>query len=156
MSDTTHTEDQSTVLQTTREFFDALDITPEIGVDFDPETEYYTVQLDTENPGLLIGYRGDTLSAIQYYLAQTLRTATGDWVKLIVNVGNYREQRQETLEQLALNAAKRVEFSGEPYIFTNLTPPERRVIHLTLQDHPKVVTESTGDGRNRQLSIVPR
>lgn len=150
------TDQESVILEAAHEFFDHIGINPEISIAFDQENNYYNLQIDTENPGLLIGYRGDTLGAIQHLLSQQLKHKTGDWQKIIVNVGDYRQQREETLEQLALNAAQKVEFSGEPYIFNNLTPPERRVIHMTLAEHPAVVTESRGEGRGRQLVIVAK
>lgn len=149
-------ETQSAILDITHTFFDHIGIDPEISIAHDPDTDYYTIQIDTENPGLLIGYRGDTLGAIQHMLSQQIKYKTGDWQKLIVNVGDYRQQREETLDQLALNAAQRVEFSGEPYIFNNLTPPERRIVHMALSEHPAVVTESRGEGRSRQLVVLPK
>ena len=154
MDDFTPSETESIIFETARDFFENIGIVPQIAISQDQE--YYTLQIDTDNPGLLIGYRGDNLSAIQHLLGLHVKHKTGKWHKLIVNVGDYREQRQQTLEQLAQNAAQRVEFSGEPYLFHNLTPPERRVVHMALQEHPAVTTQSQGEGRSRQLAIIPK
>lgn len=135
------------------QLFQHLNVPANCEVTYDEETNYYTINLETEATGLIIGYRGETLSAIQQILSHLVRKETGDWQKLIVNVAGYREQREQTLVQLAQNAAKRVIFSGEPYTFNNLTPPERRVVHMTLQNNDLVYTESTGDGKHRQLTI---
>lgn len=144
------------VRQQSEEFFSKLGLTVQLEVESQPDSEYYQIQVNTEQPGLLIGYRGETMAAIQGIISHLVKAATGEWIKIIVNVGDYRQQREQTLMHLAENAVKRVQFSGEPYIFTNLTPPERRVIHMALKDHPNVTTESQGEGRNRQLVVIPR
>ncbi len=133
--------------------FKHLGIPAEFTVTQDKDTDYLVLQIDTESTGLIIGYRGETLSAVQQILSHQLKKETNEWQKLIVNVGGYREQREQTLLQIAQNAAKKVEFSGEPYIFTNLTPPERRIVHMALQDNPKITTESQGEGKHRQLVV---
>lgn len=144
---------QKLVEKHAKELFTHLGIPATFTVSQDPDTEYLVLQIDTDATGLIIGYRGETLSAVQQILSHQLKKETGEWHRLIVNVGGYRQQREQTLIQLAQNAAKKVEFSGEPYVFTNLTPPERRIVHMTLQDNTKVTTESQGDGKHRQLVI---
>ena len=144
---------QSVILDAASEFFTQLGVSPTLSIA--QEEDYYQIQVDTENPALLIGYRGDTLSAIQSMISQQIKHKTGEWHKITVNIGDYKERRQETLQQIAQNAAQRVEFSGEPYVFNGLTPPERRIVHMTLQDNPAVETQSQGEGRSRQLVVVP-
>lgn len=144
---------ESEIQQITQTLFKHLNISINSSVTFDQETEYYTINLETESTGLVIGYRGETLSSIQQILSHLIKHQTGNWHKIIVNLAGYREQREQTLIQLAENAAKRVLFSGESYTFTNLTPPERRIVHMTLQDNQLLKTESTGQGKNRQLTI---
>lgn len=150
------TDHTSLISEQTTTFFEHLGLPVEIQVTAQEDSEYYQIQINTEQPGLLIGYRGETMTAIQGTLSHLIKAQAGDWVKIIVNVGDYRQQREQTLLHLAENAARRVQFSGEPYIFTNLTPPERRVIHMTLKEHANVTTESRGEGRNRQLVVLPR
>ncbi len=148
------TKSTQKVLQTHAEkLFTHLGIPANITVTQDKDTDYLHLQIDTEATGLIIGYRGETLGAIQQVLSHQLKHDTGEWQRLTVNVGGYREQREQTLIQLAENAAKKVEFSSEPYIFSNLTPPERRIVHMTLQENPNIITESQGEGKHRQLII---
>lgn len=111
------------------------------------------VQLETEEPGILIGYHGETLSSFQLILAMMVYRQTGEWVRILVNVGDYRERRRESLERMALSAAQKVKFSGEEYALPSMTPAERRIIHLTLADDPEITTESEGEGRNRRVVI---
>jgi spoIIIJ-associated protein len=81
---------------------------------------------------------------------------TGSWQRLIVNVGDYRQKRQESIEKMADDTVKRVKFSGEPIALFNLNPFERRLIHTYLADHPDVTTVSEGEGRNRHLIVHPK
>lgn len=120
------------------------------------ETEAVVIQIESPNPALLIGYHGETLGALQTLSSFFVHQATGRWIKALVNVGDYRQKREEQLHHLALNLAMRAKFSKEPQTVTNLTAGERRIIHLFLADHPDVCTESEGEGKERQLLIKPR
>ena len=152
--------DTQLVLDKTQELLDQLGCEAQPSVEFESETGYYQIQLDTESPGLLIGYRGETLTALQLYLGllvnqnQAKSSEEADWKKVVVNVGDYRQRREETLTQLAKNAAQRVVFSGEPYVFDRLSPNERRIVHLALKDNDKVSTYSEGEGKYRKLIVV--
>lgn len=114
------------------------------------------VQLETDDPGVLIGYHGETLASIQLILAMMVYRQTNEWVRVLVNVGDYQERRQESLERMALSAAQKVKFSGEEYALPTMTPAERRIIHLTLADDPEVTTESEGEGRDRRVVVKPK
>lgn len=120
------------------------------------EGEVIHVDIDCPDPGILIGYRGETISSLQLILSLIVYKKLGQWQRVVVNVGDYREKRKESLEKLALNTVQRVKFSGEEVVLPYLNAGERRIIHLTLADHPDVVTESRGEGRERRLVIKPK
>jgi len=122
----------------------------------DSKNQVFNVQLESEDSGILIGYHGETLEAIQLILSLIVYRKVGSWLRLVVNVGNYREERYDQLKRLALNIAQKVKFSGESQILTNLSPSERRIIHLELADHPDVITESEGEGEERRLVVKPK
>ena len=162
MSDTSHTEEQSTVLQTTREFFDQLDISPDIGVNYDPETEYYTIQIDNDNPGLLIGYRGDTLGAIQYYVSQALRTQTGDWLKLIVTSAttenSVKKLSNSSPSMLPNGSNSPVNPTSSPtsplrnaVLFTS---PSKNILKLPPNPSVKAVTASSQSSPDKSLLLL--
>lgn len=117
------------------------------------DTYQLNLEIDENDTGILIGYHGDTIAALQLILGLMLYKQTGKWDRVIVNVGDYRQKRAESLEQTAEDTLKRVKFSGEPIALFNLNPFERRVIHMYLKDHPEVQSESEGEGRNRHLII---
>jgi spoIIIJ-associated protein len=128
----------------------------EIEVGEDKENEAIAVQLTTEEPGILIGYHGEGLAAFQLILSLIVNKKFDQWTRILVNVNDYRQKREESLKMVALNAAQKVKFSDEAVVLTNLSPAERRIVHLTLTDHPDVESVSEGQGNERRLVIKPK
>ena len=145
-------ETKKTVLTVTEDLLTRLEIVASVRVDTD-ETDAYRVDIDTEETGLLIGYHGKTLESFQIILGMIIAKALGEWSKVYVNVGDYREKREESLMYMAQRAAERVVESGRPVELPHLSPSERRVIHLTLSGDERVETESTGEGDHRTLIV---
>ncbi len=138
------------------EFLDKLGIKGSVTVTEDEGNEVVNLQIETEDSGYLIGYHGETLEAFQLLLSLMVYKKLTTWKRLVVNVGNYREDRLEQLKKLALNVAQKVKFSGEAQVIPNLSPSERRMIHLSLADHPDVFSESEGEGEERRLVVKPK
>jgi len=143
------------VKEITEDFLKRLDISGSVAVDVD-ETGAYRVHIETEETGLLIGYHGKTLESFQIILGMLVSKALEQWVKVYVNVGDYREKREEALMLMAQHAAERVMAAGRPIELPNLSASERRVIHLTLAGDERVETESTGEGSRRTLLVKPK
>ncbi len=125
-------------------------------VTFEETPEFLKFELETDQPGLVIGFHGEMLQSLEKILGLVLEKQTGVWKKVVLNVGDYRERREETLKNLAMSAAQRVKFSGQEWPLPNLSASERRIVHTILTDHPDVVTESVGDGDDRRLVVKPR
>src|SRR3990167_2214708 len=94
------------VKQITEDLLKRLEVVGTVAVDMD-ETGAYQVQMDTEETGLLIGYHGKTLESFQILLGIIVSKKLATWVKVYVNVGDYREKREETLMLMAQRAAER-------------------------------------------------
>ena len=144
------------IKKTTEELIGLLGFEVKISVDEDKENEAVVVQIETAEEGMLIGYHGQTLSSLQLLLGMMMTKKLGEWKRLIVNIGDYRQKREEILKRMAMNAAQKAHFSGQPVVFSDLSPFERRVIHTILTDHADVETYSEGEGRERKLIIRPR
>lgn len=129
-----------------------LEISGEVDVAVD-ELGAYRVNIATEETGLLIGYHGRTLESFQIIVGILVSKKLGEWVKVYVNVGDYREKREEALMHIAQHAAERVLATGRPVELTSLSPAERRVVHLTLASDERVATESVGEGSQRVLLV---
>ncbi len=123
----------------------------------DADNEAVRVDIDAgEETGLLIGRHGETLSSIQSVLGMMVRNETGEWRRIIVNVGDWREKQEDYLKSLAYQAASRAKETGEEVPLYNLTASQRRVIHLALSEDSEVETESAGEGEERYLVVRPK
>ena len=143
------------VKQITEDLLKRLEVVGTVAVDMD-ETGAYQVQMDTEETGLLIGYHGKTLESFQILLGIIVSKKLATWVKVYVNVGDYRQKREESLMHMAVAAADRAVTYGNPVELPHLSPGERRVIHMTLGGDERVVTESVGEGNSRTLVVKPK
>jgi spoIIIJ-associated protein len=126
-------------------------------VSYDKENEAFSVNIDAgDETGLLIGKKGETLLGIQTTLGFLLKQKTGEWNRILVNVGDYREKEEGYLKDLAASTAQRAKETGEPQNLYNLKPWQRRVIHLTLSEDKDITTESEGEGEERYLIVKPK
>ncbi len=110
---------------------------------------------DEEAMGLMIGRRGETLRSLQFMLNLLVSRRVQRWPQIVVDVGNYRQRRQESLEGLARRMAERVRQSGRPISLEPMAAYERRIVHLALRDDASIYTESSGEGENRKIVIYP-
>jgi len=140
---------------TTEELLTKLEIVGVVSVDID-ESGAFRLHIETEETGLLIGFHGRTLESFQMIISMMLSKKLGKWERVYVNVGDYREKREEALMYMAQRAAERALSSGRPVELTRLSASERRVIHLTLSGDDRVQTESEGEGMDRKLIISPK
>lgn len=110
---------------------------------------------DEQAMGLLIGRRGETLSSLQFLLNLLVSRKIQHWPQMIVDVGNYRQRRRESLEGLARRMAERVTQSGRPITLEPMAAYERRIVHLALREDSTVYTQSAGEGSGRKVIIYP-
>ncbi len=110
---------------------------------------------DEEAMSLLIGRRGETLRSVQFMVNLLVSRKVQKWPQVVVDVGNYRQRRQESLEGLARRMAERVRQSGRPLMLEPMGAYERRIVHLALRGDATVYTESSGEGENRKIVIYP-
>lgn len=106
--------------------------------------------------GMLIGHNGETLSALQYMTRVLAARRLGRPVNVVVDVEDFKARRAEKLKKLALRLADQAVQQGRTLSLEPMPPSERRIIHLALRDREDVVTESTGEGRARKVTIVPK
>jgi len=113
------------------------------------------ITLAGASAGVLIGHRGQTLDALEYLLNRMVTRSEEGEAHLVLDAEGYRERRRKSLETLALRLGERAKRRRKTVTLSPLSPRDRRVIHLALQDDPLVTTRSTGRGYFRRLSIVP-
>lgn len=106
--------------------------------------------------GILIGRRGQTLAALEYVTKLMVVRRLGGWLPLTLDVGGYKKRRRDALQKLALYLAEQVRSKRRAVPMEPMPADERRIIHLTLADHPDVTTQSIGEGENRKVVILPK
>jgi len=104
--------------------------------------------------GLLIGAHGSTLAALQSFINLAIKQKTGEWARIVLDIGDWREKQDAQLEELADQAAMRARETGEPQHLYNLSPAQRRVVHMALSKMKDILTESQGEGTGRYLVVT--
>jgi len=139
---------------TSEKLLELMGVAAKVEVKEDSENEALVIDISSENEtGLLIGRHGQTLLSFQSMVGMILKQKLGEWTRVIVNVGDWRQKEEENLKSLATQAAERVKTTGEPQPIYNLTASQRRIIHLNLASDPDISTESQGEGEERYLVI---
>ena len=118
-------------------------------------TEAPNLDIEGDDSGLLIGRRGETLRTFQFMMNYILSHRVGDRVLVTVDVEQYRERRAQTIIERAKGLAERVSNSGRAMSLEPMSPAERRIVHMALASNPRVVTQSSGEGDQRRLTIHP-
>jgi len=114
------------------------------------------VDIRGDDLSLLIGRRGESLAALQYITRLIVGKEIGTYSPIVIDVEGYRARREKQLRQLARRMADQAIESGRTMTLEPMTPAERRIIHLELRDHPRVYTESVGEGEQRKVTVIPR
>ena len=136
------------------EFFKKLDVVA--SAEITASDDSIDVELTTDESGIIIGYHGETLESLQLLLSLGVSKKIGRFIRVLVDVGGYRQQRTEYLTQLANQMKEAVMSENQERIISSLKSWERRVVHMLLKDDPDVITESQGTGRDRVLVVRPR
>jgi spoIIIJ-associated protein len=118
--------------------------------------ENVTLNLRGEDLGILIGKHGQTLDALQYLTNLAAQKDVRERIRIIVDVEDYRRRRADTLEQLALRIADRVKRTGQKVALEPMNPHERKIIHTSLQNDPRLETLSEGEDPYRRVVISLR
>ena len=106
--------------------------------------------------GILIGRRGQTLSCLQYIVRLIVSHQMEVGVPITIDVEGYKQRRSESLQALAWRLAEQVKVKQAPFTLEPMSAYERRIIHITLAEHPDVATHSIGVGDARKVVIVPK
>ena len=113
------------------------------------------LEISGEDASAAIGYRGETLDALQYLCSLQLNSKNSNFKRVTLDAEGYRGKREKTLQRLALNLEQKVKRTGKASKLEPMNPYERRVIHTTLQGSKYVTTQSEGQGASRHVVISP-
>lgn len=117
------------------------------------EDDTLFLEIECDDYGIIIGRRGETLDALQYLVSLIVNKNTDGYKRVTINVGNYREKREETLRHVASKNAAHVLRSGRRVVLEPMNPYERRIIHTTVQEIEGVTSRSVGSNGDRKVII---
>lgn len=133
------------------------DIRDKMGIDLDftvrANEELVYVEITGQDTRTIIGKRGSTLDAVQCLASYVVNKDDSNYVRVIVDAENYRAKREQTLIGLAKRLAGKVDRTGKTVVLEPMNPYERKIIHYTLQNHPRITTRSEGKDPYRKVVI---
>lgn len=122
-------------------------------VHMDVEEGFIKIEINGEDSKTLIGYRGEVLNALQVILNSIANKDSKEKARVILNVSNYREKREKSLEELADKISKTVLKTGKSVTLEPMMAYERKIIHNRLQSSDKIKTYSIGEEPHRKVVI---
>ncbi len=135
------------------ELFGHMGLNPTITGQADEES--VNLHIEGDDLGILIGRRGQTLDSLQYLTSLAVNRQGGEWIRINLDIGDYRAKREESLRSLAQRAAMKVESSGRRVALDAMNAAERRIVHQELQEFGGVTTQSEGQEPYRRVIILP-
>ena len=127
----------------------------EAEIEFEADDEDVRISISCgDDYGSVIGRRGETLDAIQYLTRLVINRGSEEYKRVSINVGNYREKRENTLRALARKNAAKVRKYGRNVVLEPMNPYERRIIHTTVQEIEGVTSHSVGSDGDRKVVIT--
>jgi spoIIIJ-associated protein len=147
-------EKREQAAKTLREILDRMGIEAEVSA-FD-DGDRIILDAHGAESGLIIGKKGATLDALQYVINRIISKKPNDGPGVIVDAEGYRGRREDSLADLARRLAEKAIKSGRPVPVEPMSPHDRRIVHVTLAEHPDVSTESEGEGVFRRVVIFPK
>lgn len=118
--------------------------------------EPITLDISGRDLGALIGWRGETLRALQAVTNVMVGRHLEEGERIIVDVERYRQRREHTVREIAMRAARQVKMTGDAITLDAMQPFERRAIHLALEGDPDVTSSSIGEEPDRRVVVGPR
>ncbi|MBP5154442.1 MAG: protein jag [Lachnospiraceae bacterium] len=139
-----------------KDIFRSMGMEVTLVTEYDEEQHMLNIDLQGSDMGILIGKRGQTLDSLQYLTSLVVNKQSEEYIRVKLDIENYRERRAETLEHLARSLAAKVKKSRKPMALEPMNPYERRIIHACLQNDRYIITGSEGDEPYRHVVISPR
>ena len=152
-ADTPATGDAETVRILVRQLLERMGVRADVSAHESGES--IQVDISGRDLGMLIGWRGETLRALQTMTNLLASRHVAAERRVVVDVEKYRQRRENTVREIAERAATQVKVTGDPITLDAMQPFERRAIHLALQDDPAVTTGSIGEEPDRRVVVAP-
>lgn len=120
------------------------------------DSEETVLEVKSDNSGLIIGRKGQTLEALQYLVTRIAGERPGNEAPhILIDIENYHERRRQTLQDMALRLGEKAKRQRKTVTIDALSAADRKIVHAALQDDPWLTTRSLGQGAYRRLLIIP-
>ena len=136
------------------EFFNKTGFEGEVEI-LDLQDKTIPVKIKTQDPKILIGQNGQTLTDIQHLLKAVLSHQIAEQFYVDLDINDYKEKKMEYLKETARDLADTVSLTKREKILSPMPSYERRIIHMELANRTDIKTESTGEGLDRKIVIRP-
>ena len=117
------------------------------------EEGVFTVDVTYQDPQLYIGEKGQTMAEILYILKSLLRRKLGEPVYVVLDINDYRKNKEHYVRELARDTADEVSLLKTPKELPAMNAAERRIVHMELQERSDIETESVGEGETRRVVV---
>jgi len=152
----TENAEADTARQVLCDMLHAMGIPATVDIELSPDIDTpISLNIEGDDLGVLIGRRGQALSALQYLVRLIVAEKLKKWVSVNVDVDWYKKRHYEALRKLAFRLAEQVSKRRRPVTMEPMPPDERRIIHITLANYSDVNTQSIGEGEGRCVVIQP-
>ena len=137
-----------------KEFFDKTTFDLDVNISLKDESTIF-VNINSDEPQILIGERGQTLSDIQRLLKMIVKKKSDEKLYVDLDINNYKKRKIDNLKDLARQVADEVALMREEKTLFAMTPYERRIVHMELAKRSDIATESIGNDPNRKIIVKP-
>lgn len=124
--------------------------------DVEGEEEQVLVSVTVARPGGLIGFRGRNMAALQLILSLMVKKELGEWLRVVLDINNYRGEQKGRLEGMARDLAQKAIETGKEVHMANMSSYERRICHMILTEIEGITSDSEGEGEERHIVIRPK
>jgi spoIIIJ-associated protein len=138
--------------QVLRGILNLMDVPADVGLR--EEDDHIILEIQGDSSGVLIGRRGQMLDALEYFLNRVV-VREGGATRVVVDSQNYRTRRRQSLEELARRMGEQAKKRRKTVALNPMSPRDRRIVHMVLQEDPSLSTRSSGKGYFRKLIIIP-
>jgi spoIIIJ-associated protein len=140
------------VKETIEEIMAHLGIDPDVSIN-ESEPDNYEIRIDGDDLSFLIGYRGESLEGLQTVLSLILFKKLNNWVRVMVDINDYKDAKLAKLEDITRNYIDKVRFLGKDMQLPPMNPFERRHVHMFVDGYDDVMSESDGEGLARRVVL---
>lgn len=140
---------------TIQEIFNFIGVKPTVTIT-PQEENIFNIDIQGTNLNYLIGYKGESLNALQSLLNLISFKKTGQPSIVTVDINNYKGKKTERIVEIAKSFIDKVRFFQKEVILPPMNPWERRHVHILVAEYPDIESESTGEGPSRRVVLKPK